>query len=90
MYNLYINIININFGDYVLLTFLKMNGYKILSVILFCLISLVKCNEIVETQSGKVAGVQIPSILKNEKFYSFYSIPYGEPPVGNLRFMVSV
>lgn len=66
-----------------------MNGLQRTLGVFFCIIYLVKGNVIVETKSGKVAGVEVSSILKNEKFYSFFSIPYAEPPVGNLRFMVS-
>ncbi|XP_004933450.1 juvenile hormone esterase [Bombyx mori] len=41
---------------------------------------------IVETNSGKVEGLEVKSIIKDEKFYSFLSIPYGKAPIGALRF----
>ncbi|XP_041985046.1 uncharacterized protein LOC121737433 [Aricia agestis] len=41
---------------------------------------------IVETDSGKVAGKEIASVIENEKYYSFLGIPYALPPVGDLRF----
>lgn len=43
---------------------------------------------IVETNSGKVEGLEVKSIIKDEKFYSFLSIPYGKAPIGALRFKV--
>lgn len=66
-----------------------MGALKTASAILF-LVYLAKGDVIVETKSGKVAGVEVDSILKDEKYYSFLSIPYAEPPVGSLRFMVRV
>ncbi|XP_053615032.2 juvenile hormone esterase [Plodia interpunctella] len=57
-------------------------------LILFCwIIAVVTGDIVVDTESGKVAGVEVKSIVQNEKFYSFMGIPYAEPPVGNLRFM---
>lgn len=53
------------------------------------LIKIINADIIVDTSLGKVAGVEVNSILKNEKYYSFMGIPYGKPPVGDLRFLVS-
>lgn len=44
---------------------------------------------VVNTNSGKLEGREVPSILQNEKYYAFAGIPYAKPPVGALRFMVS-
>lgn len=57
--------------------------------LIFC-IKLVDGNVIVETASGKVSGVEVKSIIKDEKYYSFMGIPYGEAPVADLRFKVRV
>ena len=54
------------------------------------LIKIINADVIVDTSLGKVAGVEVKSILKDEKFYSFMGIPYAKPPVGELRFLVSV
>ncbi|XP_068620372.1 juvenile hormone esterase-like [Battus philenor] len=40
---------------------------------------------IVETKNGKVAGIEVNSIIPNEKYYSFLGIPYAQPPIGELR-----
>ncbi|XP_068220139.1 venom carboxylesterase-6-like [Palaemon carinicauda] len=39
----------------------------------------------VNTASGPIAGMEEQS-TKGKTFYSFYSIPFAEPPVGDLRF----
>ncbi|XP_049876606.1 juvenile hormone esterase-like [Pectinophora gossypiella] len=66
-----------------------MTGNVFLSVFLLFTISFVKIrgNVIVNTSSGQVEGVELSSIIQNEKYYSFMGIPYAEPPVGPLRFM---
>ncbi|XP_059059024.1 esterase E4-like [Achroia grisella] len=58
-------------------------------ILLLYISSLAICNGdvIVETSTGRVSGIQVKSILENEKYYSFMGIPYAEPPVGELRFM---
>ncbi|KAJ6642145.1 Esterase B1 [Pseudolycoriella hygida] len=40
---------------------------------------------IAETEYGQVRGVKTASALEYE-YISFYGIPYGTPPIGNLRF----
>lgn len=42
---------------------------------------------VVNTGDGKISGVKLKSI-KGRNFYSFQSIPYARPPVGDLRFRV--
>lgn len=42
-----------------------------------------------DTQYGQVRGRKIVSAL-GEEYLSFYGIPYATPPVGQLRFKVSV
>ncbi|CAG9795648.1 unnamed protein product [Diatraea saccharalis] len=63
-----------------------MDVLKFSGVIVY-LLTLVHGELIVETSTGKVRGVEVSSIIKNEKFYSFFSIPYAEPPTGANRFM---
>lgn len=58
-------------------------------LLLISFISVAKGN-VVNTNSGPVEGVEVKSILKDEKYYSFMGIPYARPPVGELRFMVRV
>lgn len=45
---------------------------------------------IVETQLGQIRGVRSVSFLNNEVYYSFKGIRYAKPPLGKLRFKVSV
>ncbi|XP_052743920.1 esterase E4-like [Bicyclus anynana] len=47
-------------------------------------------NLIVETKSGKISGKEVKSIFPGEKYYSFLSIPYALPPIGDLRFKAPV
>ncbi|XP_075981625.1 uncharacterized protein LOC142980177 [Anticarsia gemmatalis] len=57
--------------------------------IVICVLYLVDINLadiIVETDLGKVAGIEVKSIIPNEKYHSFMGIPYGKAPVGPLRF----
>lgn len=61
---------------------------NIIFIIILNAIGGVLSNE-VKTRSGDVRGIEIKSILEGEKYYSFLGIPYAEPPVGSLRFMVS-
>lgn len=69
---------------------IKMCSYKIFAVFVFCNINIVLGDVIVETKSGKVAGKEVKSTIGNEKYISFLSIPYAEPPIGPLRFKVKI
>lgn len=60
--------------------------WLVLSVV-FC-VKLVDGNVVVETASGKVAGIEVPSIIEGEKYFSFLGIPYGQAPIDDLRFKV--
>lgn len=60
-----------------------------LLVLALIYLNITNANVIVETKSGLVSGKEVSSILPDEKYYSFLGIPYAEPPVGELRFMVS-
>lgn len=60
----------------------------VLVILLIFYVAFSVANTVVETNSGKVKGIKVKSILKNEQYYSFLGIPYGKPPVGELRFMV--
>ena len=42
---------------------------------------------IVEISNGKVKGTTLKS-REGRLFYAFYHIPYGDPPVGRLKFQV--
>ncbi|CAH2042177.1 unnamed protein product, partial [Iphiclides podalirius] len=52
---------------------------------LHCL-TIISTDVIVETKLGKIAGIEIQSIIPNEKYYSFLGIPYAKPPIDELRF----
>lgn len=49
------------------------------------LFSVIQCSKILTTSYGKVEGNTISSADGNHK-YSFKSIPFAKPPVGNLRY----
>lgn len=67
-----------------------MGGIKLCFVVYgVFLIKIINADVIVDTSLGKVEGVEVKSILKDEKYYSFMGIPYAKPPVGDLRFLVS-
>ena len=42
---------------------------------------------LVDIENGRVSGIMEKSV-KGREFYSFYGIPFAEPPVGKLRFKV--
>lgn len=47
----------------------------------------------VETRQGRVLGKEVYSTLdggSREPYYAFLGLPYAEPPVGDLRFKVSI
>lgn len=69
-----------------------MSGVKVLisSALILIILKVVSANVQVKTSGGVVEGIEVKSILKDEKYYSFFGIPYGEPPVGSLRFMVRI
>ncbi|CAH4030313.1 unnamed protein product [Pieris brassicae] len=56
------------------------------ALIFLCLINWIKGNVVVETESGKVAGKIVKSIIPGERYFSFLGIPFAQPPIGQLRF----
>lgn len=44
---------------------------------------------VVTTESGRIAGKVSTTLLENRPFLSFKGIPYGKPPIGDLRFKVN-
>lgn len=46
-------------------------------------------NPVVSTVQGRVRGVQIPG-TDGVPYDAFYGIPFAQPPVGRLRFAVSL
>lgn len=45
-------------------------------------------NPIVETKHGQIAGKVSKTLFKNVDYYGFKGIPFAEPPLGELKFMV--
>lgn len=43
---------------------------------------------VVHVSQGKLMGMKLKSVNQKTPFYSFQGIPFAEPPVGELRFMV--
>ena len=43
----------------------------------------------IQTSSGTIVGMKEES-TKGNTFYSYYSIPFAKPPVGDLRFKVII
>ncbi|XP_023953779.2 esterase E4-like [Bicyclus anynana] len=62
---------------------------SLIVLFVFCLSEAIG-NVIVETKSGKISGLEVKSIFPGEKYYSFLSIPYAEPSIGDLRFKAPV
>lgn len=44
---------------------------------------------IVRVKQGRISGKKEKSKNFNTEFYSFYGVPYAEPPIEGLRFEVS-
>ena len=44
--------------------------------------------KIVSVKEGKVRGIRTRSKYSGVEFYSFYGVPYGQPPINTLRFQV--
>ena len=44
---------------------------------------------LIDTEEGRVSGI-LEHSMKGREFYSFYSIPFAQPPVGKLRFKVNL
>lgn len=45
---------------------------------------------VVHTVTGQVRGRKALTLFENKPYYSFKGIPYARPPLGDLRFKVSV
>lgn len=43
---------------------------------------------VVQVSQGKLMGLKLKSVYQRTPYYSFQGIPFAEPPVGELRFMV--
>lgn len=43
---------------------------------------------VVSVNEGQIRGIKQVSKFSGTEFYSFFGIPYGKPPIGNLRFKV--
>lgn len=76
-----------------------MLSLKLILFILFETITIVYCAPstladtdlpIVKTKNGDVRGNYATTLLDQRKFLSFRGIPYAKPPIGPLRFRVSI
>lgn len=45
---------------------------------------------VVTVNEGKLLGKKEISTFSGLEYLAFYGVPYGEPPVGNLRFRVTI
>lgn len=45
---------------------------------------------VVNTITGQVRGLKAVTLFESKSYYSFKGIPYAKPPLGDLRFKVSV
>ena len=45
---------------------------------------------VVNVKDGTIRGILEKTLFDRKEFYAFKGIQYGQPPVGNLRFKVSV
>ncbi|XP_050428100.1 juvenile hormone esterase-like [Adelges cooleyi] len=59
-----------------------MNWFKCIAIVFFTAVS---CEPIINTKNGQLKGKILES-RDGRKFYSFTSIPYAKPPIGDLRF----
>lgn len=44
---------------------------------------------VVSTKNGKVRGIKKSSEYSGAEYYSFYGIPFGQPPTNTLRYKVN-
>lgn len=47
-----------------------------------------KGGTVVQVSQGKLMGLEMKSVNQKTAYYSFQGIPFAQPPVGELRFMV--
>lgn len=62
---------------------------KIVFFLFVCNVSLSKCVVYVDTKLGTIKGTTMLSRDGN-KFNAFLGVPYAKPPIGELRFQVSL
>lgn len=48
-----------------------------------------KSEPVVGIATGKIQGRLLETVDNKKVYYGFQGIPYGQPPIGNLRFNVS-
>lgn len=44
----------------------------------------------VQISSGLIKGIKMSSFWTNQTFYAFRGVPYAAPPIGDLRFKVTI
>lgn len=44
----------------------------------------------VQISSGLIKGIKMTSFWTNQTFYAFQGVPYAAPPIGDLRFKVTI
>lgn len=45
---------------------------------------------VVTLKAGKIQGVKVVSSFNGAEYCAFYGVPYAQPPIGDLRFRVSI
>lgn len=71
--------------------------FSAISTFYFILLVSVSCENVddtiyrtVETKNGAVRGILKKTIFHKKSYFQFMGIPFAKPPVGDLRFKVSI
>lgn len=46
--------------------------------------------KIVETKNGAIRGLVMQTFFNNKSYFAFKGIPFAKPPIGELRYKVSI
>lgn len=47
-----------------------------------------RAETIIDISTGRIEGRELVSKVLNKTYYAYQGIPYGQPPIGDLRFRV--
>lgn len=87
-----VSLIVVVLGDYLVVAVAGATPNRLSSnVLLRYMCGKVTCDDLIlETKQGKVQGRAFESVLTKTEYYGFLGIPYAKPPLGDLRFRVSI